>query len=30
VIEIQECLESADKSLRVALRQASAKQAPLH
>lgn len=29
VDEIQECLESADKNLRVALRQAAAKQKPL-
>jgi hypothetical protein len=29
VNEIQDCLESADKNLRVALRQASAKKKPL-
>jgi hypothetical protein len=29
VDEIQECLESADKNLRIALRQASAKKKPL-
>jgi predicted nucleic acid-binding Zn-ribbon protein len=29
VNEIQDCLESADKNLRIALRQASAKKKPL-
>jgi len=29
VDEIEECLESADKNLRVALRQSSAKKKPL-
>ena len=29
VDEIQDCLESADKNLRIALRQASAKKKPL-